>query len=252
MSHEVAREPQFMGRFHVNEYGMHLGQRFRRVAAAMVLTLGLGLFAGDGAALGLELPSVDPALGETTSPVTSALPSTRSLPVDPQAIAPAVTPNAVSSITPAPAGPSGPSGPSVTPSNSYTGAGASISRLRRRNLGSIGRARNLVNGDRSSVADASGSKASVLRRARASGRHRTARQHRAAPKANPFQAFQPSQFQRLGRIIGRHGTSTPFLGGFSASATGTANWAPPLLMIMLLIGLGGFVRLAKPASRRHP
>jgi hypothetical protein len=230
---------------------MHLGWWFRRIAAATAVVLSLGLAAGDGAALGVELPSVDPALGaETTLPGVSDLPSTSVLPIDPaQPIGPTVPATPITSTPPAPAGPSGPSG-SVSPSGSTTSAQAAASR-RNGNLQSIGRGRNVVNGDRSPTPGASGADAQRVRSSAAGGRRDSPRSRgqRLSPSSPGFQIFHPSPLENLGRVLAPHASPPRFLGGFSASATGGAGWAPPLLTIMLLIGLGGFLRVAMSTSR---
>jgi hypothetical protein len=234
---------------------MHLGWWFRRIAAATVLTLCVGLVALNGSALGLELPTVDPALGSGTSlPGTSTLPSTSGLAIDPQQlIAPTVP---VTSVTPAPAGPTGPSGPAGatagSTAGSSTGAVATLSRLHKGNLASSGRLRNLISGDNASSPNASGNAAGArrVRRASTSGRHAGSRSRGRSSSNSGFQLFHPSQLDHLGRIIGQQTSPAGFVGRFSPSATGRADWAPPLLTVMLLIGLGGFLRVALPAPRR--
>ena len=232
---------------------MHLGWWIRRIAAATLLTFGMGLAVLSGAAVGLELPTVDPALGDTTLPGTSGLPSTTDLPIDPQKlISPAVpeTP-----ITPPPSGPTGPTGaagPSVTPSGS-SAAQATIARRNRGNLSSSGRQRNVVNGDRGTASSAQSAPGQRVHRARASGRRNGRHRSRGASPSSPtFPLFGRSRFDRLGPITAPEAGPAGFFGRFSPSATGRANWAPPLLTIMFLIGLGGFLRVAMPASRRHP
>jgi hypothetical protein len=231
---------------------MHLGWWIRRTAAATALTLGLGLVVLNGAAFGLALPTVDPALGsETTLPSTSDLPSTSSLPVNPQQlIGPTVPETPVTSAPTGPTGPSGPAGASASGSGSSTQAQASSARLRQGKVSSTGRLRNVINGDSGSTSTASGAPAQRGRRATASSRQAKSHRRGLSSTGPGFQLFHPSQLDHLGRILGQQAAPTRLLGRFSASATGRADWAPPLLTIMLLIGLGGFLRVAMPAPRR--
>jgi hypothetical protein len=252
MSHQVGPRPQVNGVQGVNDCGMHLGRWFRRIAAAMVLTLGLGLAAGDGTALGLELPATEPALGAEALPGTPELPPTPVVPIDPrQLIGPTVPPTAIS--PPGPTGPSGPSGSPAAPSGSATGAQSSVSRTRRGNLQSTGRTvRNVVNGDRASTPGAAAAGAKRARRAPARTRERGEPQRQElSPSSRGFQVFHPSSLEHLGEVLAGQASPPRFLGGFSASATGSADWAPPLLTILFLIGLGGFLRVAISAPRRQ-
>jgi hypothetical protein len=231
---------------------MHLGRWFRRIAAATVLTLGLGLAAGDGTALGLELPATEPALGAELLPGTPELPPTPVVPIDPgQLIGPTVPSTPIA--PPGPTGPSGPSGSSAGPARSATDAQASVTRTRRSNLQSIGRTvRNVVNGDRASTPGAAVAGAQRARRAAARTRQRDrARGNRELSSSSPgFEVFHPSSLERLGEAFGGQASPQRLLGGFSASATGGAEWAPPLLTILFLIGLVGFLRVAISAPRR--
>jgi hypothetical protein len=231
---------------------MILGRWFRRIAAATVLTLGLGLIAGGGTAFGLALPAVDPALAsDTTLPGTSSLPSTSTLPIDPQqAIGATIPATPISPTQPSPTGPSGPSGAVASPTPS-SGAQATVSGAHKGSLQSIGRGvRSFGTGNPASRASGSAPAAHGSRRA-ASLRRKRPRRSGHTPSGAGFQLFHPSQLDHLGRILPRPTSPTSFLGGFSTSATGRADWAPPLLTIMLLIGLGGFLRVAMSAQR-HP
>jgi hypothetical protein len=231
---------------------MRLGW-IRRGAAATALTLGLGLVVGDGAALGVALPTVDSALGSgSTLSGTTDLPSTSGLPIDPTPLVSSVPVAPVQST--GPTGPSGPQGATASqvanPTGSVGTTQASASTVRKGKVqGRGGTARNVVNGDRSSPAGVSSAAGSLVGRVKRAGRNRSSRRNPTS-KSNAFQFFHPSQFDHLGRVIGSGPTPSRFLGGFASSRTGNANWAPPLLTVMLLIGIGGFLRVALPPPRR--
>ena len=226
---------------------MRLGW-IRRVAAATALTLCLGLAAGDGAALGLSVPVVDSALGAgPTSPAGSSLPSTSNLPVDPAPLLSSVTSTPVQPV--GPTGPSGPAGVTTSPSApAATQASASTAGTGR--VQSRGTVRNLVNGDRSSTPPRSVSPTGDSgRRPARRARTRSAAHRGSTSKGPNFGPFSTSQFDHLGRVLGSSPPQSNFFGGFASSRTGSANWAPPLLTLMLLIGLGGFARVAVTARR---
>lgn len=230
---------------------MHLGWWFRCIVRATVLTLGLGLIAGGGTASGLVLPTADPALASQTAlPGSSGLPSTSALPVDPQKLIGSTAPVPVST-QPGPTGPSGPAGAAASPTTADPQA--TLSRAHKDSLQSLGRGvRNFNPG-----AGASGSHGSDpgIRGTRhvAGSRGRKDRLHRGHGSSGAhLSLFHPSRFDHLGPILPLPDQASRggLLGGFASSATGRADWAPPLLTIMLLIGLGGFLRVAT-SRRRH-
>jgi hypothetical protein len=88
---------------------------------------------------------------------------------------------------------------------------------------------------------------------RQSGRSRDSRR-RAGPQTEtrPIalgdpaeQGFALSRFDRLGKLP-EYAAPSPFLSSFGSDSGGEFVWALQLLAVMLLIGLGGFLRISRP------
>jgi hypothetical protein len=207
-----------------------VGRNPRIAAWACVAFLSLGC--GPAAGASLTVPAAPPI---TTAAITLPTPlEIPSLPVTPQNPLPQAPPATTASPAPAPTPPT-PAAPSEQPRAAAT---ANQTRIpvepAVRTFDASGRPNNSAG----------------ARQARAAffGRERRAQRSRASRirAAERLPKFQPSRFDRLGKIVDSLSPSplpTIFPGGESQG--GGLSWALPLLALMLPIGLCGLLQLSR-------
>jgi hypothetical protein len=233
-----------------------------RIAA--LVALATSLMAGTASpAIGLELPSVQPLTSaapapapQTTSlvattpqlpsvsvPPVPALPSAPTLPASPQLIPSSPGPTTGGRSA------SDSQAPAATTRASASGQVRKRQRSRSERSGKPGGRRDAGSAPR--VAGGGALRAERASRGRASGRTGGSETGGILPLifGNPvYQVQSGSPFGQLGTPVEQTPVSR-LVRSFGDNSTTGAAWAPPLLAIMLLIGLGGFLRAARWPGR---